>query len=88
MLYRAFPAINVPCTLQLILWVVSLGTSLALRATGSRHVQGTEMTWTFGQLLAIFILGPPFLNTVEIFCGKFGRTWHQQRTNDIVLDVE
>jgi hypothetical protein len=69
-----FPSLLVAHLLQFAWWLISLISSLIIRMWGNRHAStfegGSETSWGFGQLLAIFLIVLPFLNGVEIYFGK------------------
>lgn len=55
---------------QLGWWMISFALSVTQRFTGSNPVQGSENTWGFGQLLALFLITLPFLSAAEIYFGE------------------
>ncbi len=66
-----FPSLVLSFFLQVFWWAVSLGASIFIRVKGQQIVEVSETAWSFGQLLAIFLLTLPFLNAIEIFFGEF-----------------
>jgi len=80
-----FPSLSVSHLLQLIWWIASLILSTSVRLWGvqqqsSSYIKGTtEYEWEFGQILALFLLLIPFLNSAEVYFGKFVDSYHLRR---------
>jgi hypothetical protein len=63
-------AIGLTFTLQLIWSLVAFGGAITVRAEGERYLSGSENQWSFGQILAVFLIVLPFLSAAEVFIGK------------------
>ena len=69
--YRPLPPLTSSFFLQFIWWILSFVLGVSARARGNKSVKGTESIWTFGQILALLMIGLPFLTAVEVFLGLY-----------------
>lgn len=69
-----FPSLTLSHLLQFIWWVVGFSFSVMTRLWGFSNAHkfntGSEKSWGFGQLLAIFLIVLPLLSGIEVFFGK------------------
>jgi uncharacterized membrane protein len=63
-------AIDITFFLQWVWSILAFGFATAIRVKGGTYLSGSENQWSFGQILAVFLIILPFLSAAEVFIGN------------------